>query len=255
MERRYIGLIAAVAILALLAAGYFVSQQGAKEGFGEKIEFKTSDGWVIVGSYLAPPTKPAPVLILLHMYGRTRYTWRTVAKTWNEMGFAVLAIDLRGHGESTTRDGKSLTYRQFTAKEFAAMENDVKGAIDFLLQEKGGDIDKDRIFVIGASIGANTALRAGCIDERIRAIVLLSPGFAYHVPISEDLMKCYGERPVLFIAAKGDAEAYVTCEKLYGLASGVKEFKVLEGSAHGTQMFVGNEWLAEYIGNWLKEKV
>lgn len=75
-------------------------------------------------------------------------------------GIAVLAIDLRGHGRSSRA---RLTYGE--RERF-----DVLGAVDWL-REQG----HDRIGVLGASMGAATALLAAADEPAIVALVADSP--------------------------------------------------------------------------------
>jgi len=67
------------------------------------VEYLTADGVKIVGDYWAPADmeQKAPVVILLHMYQSDRSSWKPLVPALQENGFAVLAIDLRGHGAST----------------------------------------------------------------------------------------------------------------------------------------------------------
>lgn len=48
--------------------------------------------------------------------------------------------------------------------------------------------------LVGASIGANYALRALAADEKLRGAVLLSPGLDYHgVTAADRVLKALGE--------------------------------------------------------------
>jgi alpha-beta hydrolase superfamily lysophospholipase len=69
----------------------------------EKVNFKTKDGVTIVGNYFKPRKEHAPAFLLLHMMPATKESWNDFASHLQKEGFEVLAIDLRGHGESIYR--------------------------------------------------------------------------------------------------------------------------------------------------------
>ena len=74
-------------------------------------------------------------------------------------GFQVLTFDFRGHGES---DGHTVTYGFEEQK-------DVQGAYDFLLSRS--DVDPERLFALGVSMGAASLLQALPAMEKVRAAV------------------------------------------------------------------------------------
>jgi alpha-beta hydrolase superfamily lysophospholipase len=47
---------------------------------------------------------PIPAVLLLHGYGEDRTVWRNFTQQLLGHGWAVMALDLRGHGESKTRN-------------------------------------------------------------------------------------------------------------------------------------------------------
>ena len=67
------------------------------------------------------------------MLGRNRNDWNTFASTLSNRsnGFAVLSIDLRGHGESINQNGKTISFQSFTPIDFNKMVLDVKAARAF----------------------------------------------------------------------------------------------------------------------------
>jgi pimeloyl-ACP methyl ester carboxylesterase len=61
-----------------------------------------------------------PTVILLHMLGKDRSTWSNFASTLSQKeGYAVLSIDLRGHGESVKQNnGNALSFQSFTPDDY-----------------------------------------------------------------------------------------------------------------------------------------
>ena len=65
----------------------------------------------------------------------------------------MLSIDLRGHGESISLNGRMISFQSFSLDDFNKMVLDVKAAKHFLVTQK--HIGPNDIAVVGASIGAN----------------------------------------------------------------------------------------------------
>lgn len=217
----------------------------------ERVEFETSDGVRIVADFYAPkPGKhAAPMAILLHMYGENRASWKSLAKPLCESGFAVLAVDLRGHGESAT-DATRGQMEKREAKLFRAMKNDVWAAYDWLAARKG--VDRARFALVGASVGCSVALDYASEDRSVDAIVCLSPGTNYlGLNSTRDIVKVTG-RKILLTATSDEREA---CDKLKEAGEGV-ETRVLDGgSAHGTHMFGAIPDVEKSIVDYLQKAV
>jgi fermentation-respiration switch protein FrsA (DUF1100 family) len=77
----------------------------------------------------------------------------------HRLGYGVLMLDLRDHGESTVEDGR---YAGGT-EEY----RDVQGAVDWLVSE---GIEPGRIGLLGTSMGAATAIIAAGQDDRVAAV-------------------------------------------------------------------------------------
>lgn len=214
----------------------------------KEVNFKTTDGFTIYGTYYKPNATNAKGLILLHMLRTDRSHWRNFAYSLMNKGYAVIAIDLRGHGQSINKDDTKISWQSFTEEDFNYMILDVAAAKQFLLEQS--EVDKNKIGIIGASIGANTALNYAANDTDIDVLVLLSPGLDYHGVKTEDSMKKY-DRPVLIVVSNGDKYSASSSQRLYEIAPGKKDLKVYSGAAHGTNMFANTD-LNEVILNWLE---
>src|SRR3989344_3233290 len=144
----------------------------------EKVWFETKDAARvrIAGNYWKGTE--AKGVILLHMMPATKESWNEFAELLLKNGFQVLAIDLRGHGESTQTEGgaETIDYKNFSDEEHQASINDVLVAREFLI-EKG--ISPENIFVGGASIGANLVLEYFAENADAIAGFSLSPGLDY----------------------------------------------------------------------------
>lgn len=202
----------------------------------------TADGQTI--AYQIYTSKPgSPGIILLHMLRKTRADWDSFAQYLQKNGFSVIAIDLRGHGQSTGN------WEAFTTEDFQKITLDVAAAKS-VLESKQADVK--RLAVIGASIGANSALNYAVNDADVQTVVLLSPGLEYKGVNTEGTVNLF-QKPLLIVASKDDKYSADSSEVLAGKNKNAK-LVLYDTAGHGTSMFVQKE-LAPTILSWLKEKI
>ena len=79
-------------------------------------------------------------------------------------GCTVLCIDARGHGKSKSKD--------LSMNDFVGILSDVENEITFLENLDG--VDKNRLCMMGTSMGAQMSLTGGYQDQRIKKIVGIS---------------------------------------------------------------------------------
>ena len=109
----------------------------------------------------APGPFRSPAVVLIHGWESARDRTLPHAQFLHAAGFAVLAIDVRGHGAN----GPELL--PISVGEFAA---DARSAVAWL----GGRDDIGRIGVLGHSMGGAGAIVAAATDPGIAAVVALS---------------------------------------------------------------------------------
>lgn len=213
----------------------------------ERVILKTSDGVVIAGDYY-PGTGDRAVL-LLHMMPATRQSWWRFVPRLAEKGYHVLAIDLRGHGESW---GGPDGYKKFSDVEHQASIRDVEAAIEFL---KGKTPKPTRFVVVGASIGANLALTYTASHDDVKEAVLLSPGLNYRgVRTEPSVPKLRIGQRVFFATSEDDGTNAEETKTLYALVpQGVdKKIVIYQRAGHGTDMLENEQpELGTEIVNWL----
>jgi len=209
----------------------------------EKINLTTSDGWTIVANYWP---SPGNVVILLHKFASDKSEFTSFANELNSKGYAVIAMDFRGHGESTTRNGKTVTWNSFTNADFNDMVKDVAAAREWLAN-KG----YDEFAIVGASIGANTALNYAVNDSAVKTIVLLSPGLEFKGIVTNQTIRNF-TKPIFIVASNEDTYSARSATILYESTQGKKEIKLYDGAGHGVAMFARTD-LDRLILNWLKD--
>ncbi len=106
------------------------------------------------------PTRPAPGLIVGHGAGSRRANHDEFCREACSQGFAVFALDFRGHGESGgTADGP--------------LEQDIFAAAEFLRRRP--EIDESHICYRGSSMGGFYGLKAAATGFAFTALALLCP--------------------------------------------------------------------------------
>jgi pimeloyl-ACP methyl ester carboxylesterase len=203
----------------------------------------------IVGNYWEGTHDRA--IILLHMMPATKESWVTCAEAFHTSGYDVLAIDLRGHGESGGGN-----FREFTNEQHQASRQDVEGARQWL---EGQGVIAENIYIGGASIGANLALQYLGSHPECKAVFCLSPGVGYRgietLPIVRRLAT---NQRVLYVAAKDDAripDNFEQTSQIYDATAAERELKVFETGGHGTEILNAHPDLIGEIITWIKKDV
>ncbi len=118
-------------------------------------------GVLSVPDGLRPGERRAAFLVL-HGFGSNSAspTCITPAKVLNEFGYVTLRFDMRGCGKSEGEFGRVICLEQV---------EDTGNALNFLAQH--GNVDPDRIGVIGSSFGGAVGVYTGGTNPRVAAVV------------------------------------------------------------------------------------
>lgn len=208
---------------------------------GKQEEIEAADGLYLIGTFYAPVNfePPWPGVILLHMLFSDRTAWDEYALQLANAGFAVFALDMRGHGETGG------------VMDWDLAESDMRQVWENISSRP--DIDEDRMGIVGASIGANMALVGGANEPDARTVVLLSPGLSYAGVGTKDAIEAYGDRPVLIVASQEDTYSADSSRKLEELAKGEVRLEMYQDAGHGTFMLVNEPSLGKQIIEWLEK--
>lgn len=220
----------------------------------ERVTLTTDDNVLIIGDWSPAPTVVGAA-ILLHMKPETRASWLPVQRALAKRNIASLAIDLRGHGESTqTVDGNTLAFADFDDEAHQASILDVSAAIAWV-RKRGLDIR--RIALGGASFGANLAVVALVDEPNLAGGVLLSPGADYSgLKAVEDAEFLSPDQALQIVASDDDAKSFEDSKKLFGAApSEHKTFFPLKNAGHGTAMLKSEATLTDKIADWMAEMI
>lgn len=220
----------------------------------EKAEMQTDDGVTIYGTYVyIDDAGHHPAVVLCHQMNKDRGSYAAFQNLLAENGICSLAIDFRGFGESTD---ERLVYKKFNNQDYIDMVNDIKAAIMYLTEGSANErIDKKKIGLIGASIGANLAIMASAELESLKCVAALSPGRNYHglkpLDYAPDV-----EIPVLIAYTRGDMQsADIISDLVDSFGENEPGVSVLDGDKHGTDMLPGGfdrellDWIKEQLSN------
>jgi len=161
-------------------------------------------------------------VILAHMRPADQTSWYPFAQVLADTGkFTVMTFNFRGYGDSTGE------------KQFDRIDTDLTAAYDYMRHE----LDMDRIFLVGASMGGTASLVVGARVPVEGVVSISSP--EQFPPI--DATTTVGEitAPKLFITSEDDIPAARSQEKFWELAQVPKQQHVYDGDAHGTALFDG----------------
>jgi len=229
------------------------------------VDLMTNDNIKISGSFYYPDdylsgnnnarTKTYPGIILIHSWLRDRSDWTPLIPHLQKAGYAVIAIDLRNHGQS---DGKQYWHKA-SYDHLTRMLNDAQAAYDYMAQQPF--INKNRMAVMGVSIGTIIATRLcdkinhSSKAQPFRAAVMVSPARNYFgVTVSSAIERCTAT-PFLFAIDKQDPsptdnKIYTSGLKLYQNYRGKKKLLEFDGTGHGNKMINTLRFIDETL-TWL----
>lgn len=202
----------------------------------EEIDLETKDGVALKATYY-PGThgRDSAVLVMLHMYQGSRADYHRFAKrVQSEFGFAVLAPDLRGHGDSIHRAGArlALSPERLRTADVDAMTNfDMEAVRKFLLAQHNEEtLNLNRLCLIGSEMGSVVAMQYAALDfswptlptvqqnKFVRALVLISPEFNFRGVAIHDALKSpalSNELAILLICGAEDSTVAKNARRIY----------------------------------------
>jgi pimeloyl-ACP methyl ester carboxylesterase len=214
----------------------------------ERVTITTSDNHDIVGDYYSAQSSVG--VLLLHMMPKNKKSWQYFAPILSGKGFKTLAIDLRGHGESS---GGPEGYKEFSDDDHQQSIMDLEAGVSFL-NNKG--VSTNQIVLIGASIGANLALWYAAERSEIRQIVLLSAGDNYRGIIAQNYLNKLGFGQRVFFVSSQDDKSNADQNRKFAASMGTSidvRLLIYESAGHGTDMFDKEQPdLSQEIVTWIK---
>lgn len=217
---------------------------------------ETKDGKLIHGYLSYPKTnmKGYPTVIMLHSIGRNSKDWKPLQEEFNNLGYAVLRIDFRGHGKSVyDKNFRQKSWVSYSSAGFVKYPQDVTDVIN-KIQKETKKADFANYVIVGSDIGANTAvIVAKEMTVKPKGLVLIAPSMNFkglYIPV---VMTEIGKTPILAISSKTNIYFMDEQEKLSRFAQG--SFDVLNTETGGADMLLLKQQpeVQKSIVNWVKQ--
>jgi len=132
-----------------------------------------------------PVAERPPAVVLIHGFMADRKLMSVLARRLTENGYAVLTIDVSGHGENPNPFGGGVGQE-------GSLREDVKQAVDYL--RSSPFVDGSRIAVMGHSMGAGAALDYATHDSSLKGAVMISGGWQLGPERPKNALFIFAER-------------------------------------------------------------
>ena len=208
------GLTATLAtLLSLTVLATAQAQDDDKKLEGVPGVVTTADGWDIHYTYWESPMgKEAPVVILLHGKGQTRRVWKALplAKDLAKEQYAVIAVDLRKHGESKPPETAPVRARspKLTKFDYEAMiRADLEAIKKFIYREHQAQrLNMRKLGVVATDMSTAIALNWAWLDW-LKKPYDDAPTLAAKTPRGQDVQALVLVSPVESLSGVGTIQA------------------------------------------------
>jgi len=212
------------------------------------VKIKAEDGAILEGDEWLPREneRPAAGILLLHSLGAGRSAWGEFPASLARAGYRVLAIDLRGHGgSSSVAGGAADTARMEEDPALAPV--DLRAGLAWLRAAPGAD--PSRLGVIGAGLGGNLACVASGLGLARTSVALSPDRDRTHLLAGHRQLHM---QSVLLLATSGDPGREAQARRLFLEARQPKDVHVLTGgSEDGEAILAARPDAIAMILDWL----
>lgn len=228
--------------LSLVLAGGFANTQACRAADEpeikipppENLALKTADDVTIAVTFYPSPSKQGrttvPVM-LLHAWKGNRGDFEALALKLQRAGHAVIAPDLRGHGDSSRPAGRVGELRPADYLSIVEPGGDLETIKRFLMEKNNaGELNIEKLCLVGVEMGAVMALNWAARDwswptlavgkqgQDVKALVLVSPEWSFKgVRISEAVANTNvrADLSVLIVVGKGNSKLLAEARRLH----------------------------------------
>lgn len=221
----------------------------------KQVQIQTKDSRIIkatISYNKVDGAKKYPTVVLLHSLGYSSEYWGDLIPNLNNAGYAVIAIDFRGHGKSIY-DGNfhQKTWPYFTIKTYQKFPNDVMAILNEA-QKESKSISLNNLAIVGADIGANTAvLVAKQLKYKPKTLVLISPTTTFKGLYISIAMTQIGQIPILSMVSKKDSYCLAQQKELSKFAQGGFYAMNYPNGGMGMLMLGVNPTMSKDITRWV----
>ncbi len=234
-----------------------VNAEKAKNISSKEYKVVSNDGFGITATLEYPKIKEKKefqTVVLLHSLGYNSEWWESVPTDLLDSGYAVVKIDLRGHGKSVYSNNlNKVSWKNMTNKAYMKYPDDVINVIDYIKNEN------KRVFfnnwaIIGSDIGAATSiLVANKIPYKPKTIVMLSPivkAKGLYVPVK---LAELNNIDIVSITGKTDVNGIKSNEYLKKFAQSTYAEYTSESQSTGMLLLKQDKTLSKFILSWIAQ--
>jgi dienelactone hydrolase len=212
-----------------------------------RVTLTTPDGVALAATWRAVPDRPdAPAVLLVHDFARERRPFAPVQEELLARGLSSLALELRGHGESTHKGKVVVKLAPRLMSDPNAFPVDVETACTWLRSRAR------KVGVLGLSLGGNLAVLAAA-NGWADAAVAVSPNVERLAPLAGSRSRA--ARAILILASENDTGRPQSAKQISDAAREPKKTLLLPGAAHAMDLLLdpraksaAYEWLVERLG-------
>jgi len=185
------------------------------------VMFDTPDGATITAELYGS----GDTAVIFSVMGNCKPGWREFAQLTAAQGLAALTYQWRGCRASGSVD----------EEEVQKFVDDLRGAISFM-REQGAK----KIILVGASLGGCASAKLTFESQANGLIIIASPPEISQWGFAIEAADINTHIPKLFITAENDDTVPASATReLFDLAAEPKEWQTYPGTAHGTDLFEG----------------
>lgn len=143
---------------------------------GIPIPFRGKEDMLLQGWFFRPDRPHQRLVFYLHDFGRDHRDGYDIVRDLLKHGFHVFAFDMRAHGESQGKVGRSLRYNS----------EDIRMALNYLTRLLP-NLWHEPVAIVGEGMGGSVALLTATQDGRFRHVVALEPSLDPETQITQML--------------------------------------------------------------------
>jgi len=218
------------------------------------IEYTTKDKFVLQSTLRYPKQKAEKytLVVLLHSWGLSSKYWDGLPQELLNNGYAILEVDLRGHGKSSyLENSKPRSYIYLSKTSIQKMPDDVYQILADVYTNYT-NLSKKEIIFIGADVGASVSVfTAKEMKITPTAMVFISPQTQFKGFYMPNAFLELGEVPVLAVGSKKDAQTIEQVNTIKKYAQGNFSFLKLLNGGPGMMCVTSNDGSASAIATWI----
>ena len=210
------------------------------------VAFKSFDLVDLRASFIMPNGVPAPVpaVLLLHGYGENRSVWKDLEQELLKRGWAVMALDLRGHGDSKAKNQVPIAAAPAWRTDPHEFPGDVDPALDWIKAQ--ARVNTRKIVIIGSDVGANLALIASGRYPEVRTVVAIKPNLNETLALAGSAQDFQPRSALVIASSQAEADRIRPLVKQPSRA-------IVASHSDGTAEWLADREVREAIFQWIQE--